>query len=162
MGRLKSIAGAVVSTAQRIPRRLMGWGSHFPTRQAPLQWLLLLLIAALFTACDNPQRTVDGLKKDIVSYRANATDEGRARIEAGFAKLDQQIAKLNQKGDTLKAGVLERQRDDLATDYTASQLGNAVKNAAEAFKGFGKAFERAGKDIDEAVRKQSDAATNEP
>jgi len=121
----------------------------------------LLLCAFVLSACDNPQRTVDQLRKDITDYRAKASDEGRAKIEAGFAKLDEQIAKLNQKGDTIKAGVLEQQRDDLATDYTTAQLGTAVKNAADALKGFGKAFEKAGKDIGDAIKKQTDSATNQ-
>jgi len=120
----------------------------------------LLLCALLLPACDNPQRTVDQLRQDITAYRAQATDEGKTKIEAGFAKLDQQIARLGQRGETLKAETLQRQRDDLATDYTTAQLGNAVKNAADAIKGFGQAFEKAGKEIGDAIKRQTD--TNQP
>lgn len=121
----------------------------------------LIFGAFVLSACDNPQRTVDQLRGDITDYRAKASDESRAKIEAGFVKLDEQIARLNQKGDTLKADVLKQQRDDLATDYTTAQLGTAVKNAADALKGFGRAFEKAGKDIGDAIKKQTDSATNQ-
>lgn len=121
-----------------------------------------LLVALLFAGCDNPQRTVDELKQDLASYRAKATDDGKIRIEVGFEKLDQQIAKLNQKGESLKADVLQGQRDDLATEYTTAQLGKVVNDATEAFKGFGKAFEKAGRDIKQAIQDQNQAASNAP
>ena len=125
-------------------------------------FLSLLVIALVVTGCDNPQRTVDELKADIAAYRAKATDDGKNRIQAGFEKLDQQILKLNEKGETLKAELLQRQRDELAAQFTAAQFGRVVNDAAEALKGFGKAFERAGKEIQGAIQSGKDAATNAP
>ena len=125
-------------------------------------FLALLLVSLFVTGCDNPQRTVDELKSDIAAYRAKATDDGKLRIQSGFEKLDQQILKLNEKGETLKADLLQQQRDELATQFTAAQLGRVVNDAAEALKGFGKAFERAGKEIQGAIQNGKEAATNAP
>jgi hypothetical protein len=58
----------------------------------------LLLGAALLSGCDSPQRTIDSLRKELMEFKAAPDDAKEARIEADFAKLENQIAVVQQKG----------------------------------------------------------------
>ena len=59
----------------------------------------LLLGTVVLSGCDSPQRTIDSLRKELMEFKAAPDDAKEARIEADFAKLENQIAVVQQKGD---------------------------------------------------------------
>lgn len=60
---------------------------------------LLLGALALVIGCDSPQRTVTSLRKEIAEFKAAPDDKRGAKIDQDFAKLERQIAELQQRGD---------------------------------------------------------------
>ena len=59
----------------------------------------LALGAALLAGCDNPQKTVDSLRRELVEFKAAPDERKQAKIDASFAKLEGQITALQKRGD---------------------------------------------------------------
>jgi outer membrane murein-binding lipoprotein Lpp len=106
---------------------------------------------ALLAGCDNPQRTVDSLRKDLMEFRAAPDDAKQARIEADLAKLESQIARLEQSGDP-RAEDLKRQLALLRSDYQTAKITKALLDAKTAIEGFGQAIKETAKSVEDAFK----------
>lgn len=109
---------------------------------------ILLTFAALFlTGCDNPQKTADTLRKEIAGFKASPDEMKQLKIEQSFAKLEQQIAVVEKRGDDIKAAGLRDQLTDLRSDYQAAKMARALNDARNAIQGFGEAVKDGAKSI---------------
>ncbi len=113
--------------------------------------LALALGAALLAGCDSPQRTVDSLRKEIMEFKAAPDEKRQAKIDENFAKLESQIAALQQRGDP-KADDLKRQLASLRADYQAARMSKAVQDARKAIQGFGEALKDTAKSVEDAFK----------
>ena len=86
--------------------------------------LALAVGAALLTGCDSPQRTIDSLRKDITEFKATSDEKTQAKIDESFAKLEGQVAVLQQRGDP-KAEAFKSQLASLRADYQAARMTKA-------------------------------------
>jgi predicted small secreted protein len=115
-------------------------------------FLAFALAAALLAGCDNPQRTVDSLRKEIIEFKAAPDEKRQAKIDEHFARLESQIAALQQRGDP-KAEALKSQLASLRADYQAARMAKAVQDAKNAIQGFGEALRDTAKSVEDAFRK---------
>jgi predicted small secreted protein len=111
-----------------------------------------LVIACALAGCDNPQRTVDRLHKELADYKASPTDAGQAQIEADLAKLDAQASKLATQGKSNEAATYRAAADNLRADYRAARMVRALKDAQTAIQTMGETIKDAGKSIGDAFR----------
>lgn len=116
--------------------------------------LLCALAGCLLTSCDSPDRTIGTLRKDLAAYKVEATAESQARIEAGFQKLDTQIADLKTKGRTAEAAIVESSAANLRADYRAARMAQTLKDAQSAIHSIGTAIKDAGKSIGDAFKEE--------
>lgn len=112
---------------------------------------LLLLVVLSLAGCDNPQRTIDGLRQEIAAFKAAPDDKKQAQIEANFAKLEQQIAQTESK-DPTKADLLKRQYAGLQGDYQAAKLARTLNDAKNAIQGFGEALKEGAKSFSDSLK----------
>jgi predicted small secreted protein len=112
--------------------------------------------AALLAGCDNPQKTVDSLRRELMEFKAAPDETKRAKIDADFAKLENQITALQQRGDG-KADELKRQLASLRGDYQAAKLAKSLQDAKSAIQSFGQALKDTAKGVEEAFK---DSQTN--
>ena len=117
------------------------------------RWTLpaLFLIVFAFAGCDNPQRTVDSLRAEIADFKATPDATKQIQIDANFAKLQNQIVKLEGK-DSTKADALKRQYAGLQGEYQAAKLSKTLNDAKNAIEGFGEAFKEGAKSLGETFR----------
>ena len=97
----------------------------------------LALGAALLAGCDNPQKTVDSLRGELMEFKAAPDERKQAKIDASFAKLESQITALQKRGDE-RTDELKRQMASLRGDYQAAKMAKALQDAKSAIQGFGK------------------------
>jgi predicted small secreted protein len=118
-----------------------------------MKWALAALLfgAALLSGCDSPQRTVDSLRKELTEFKAAPDDAKEARIEADFAKLENQIAVVQQKGDP-RADDLRAQLASLRGEYQTAKIARALQNARSAIQGFGEALKDTAKSVEDALK----------
>jgi site-specific recombinase XerD len=107
--------------------------------------------AALLVGCDNPQKTVDSLRRELVEFKAAPDETKQAKIDADFAKLESQIAALQQRGD-MKADELKKQLASLRGDYQAAKMAKALQDARSAIEGFGEALKDTAKSVEDAFK----------
>ena len=108
----------------------------------------LFLIPLLFlAACDSPKKTLAGLQNEIAAYSIEPTPDAEQKIEAGFEKLDADIAKLNESGKTADAAALQRQVDALRSRYDTARLAGSLQKARNAIQGFGQSVKNLGEQI---------------
>ena len=112
---------------------------------------LLLGALALVIGCDSPQRTVTSLRKEIAEFKAAPDDTRGAKIEQDFAKLERQIAELQQRGDP-SADELRNQLVSLRSEYQAAKISKAVQDARDAIQGFGQALKDTARSVEEAFK----------
>ena len=112
--------------------------------------------AALLAGCDNPQKTVDSLRRELMEFKAAPDETKQAKIDADFAKLENQITALQQRGDG-KADELKRQLASLRGDYQAAKLAKSLQDAKSAIQSFGQALKDTAKGVEEAFK---DSQTN--
>jgi hypothetical protein len=113
--------------------------------------IALLLGAVLLVGCDSPERTVDSLRKEIAEFRIAPDEKTRVKIDRNFAKLERQVADLQQRGDP-RAGELRNQLISLRGDYQAARMSKAVQEAKDAIQGFGEALRNTAKSFEEAFK----------
>jgi hypothetical protein len=113
--------------------------------------IALLLGAVLLVGCDSPERTVDSLRKEIAEFRIAPDEKTRVKIDQNFAKLERQVADLQQRGDP-RAGELRNQLISLRGDYQAARMSKAVQEAKDAIQGFGEALRNTAKSFEEAFK----------
>lgn len=118
--------------------------------------IIILLGAVLLVGCDNPQRTVASLRKEITEFKAAPNEKTRVKIEEDFAKLERQIGELQQRGDP-SADELRNQFVSLRSEFQAAKISKAVQDARDAIQGFGQALKDTAKSVEEAFK---DADTN--
>ena len=116
-----------------------------------LAWLLVAA-ALLLGGCDSPQRTLDGLRRDVADYAATPSDVSAAKIEEGFARLDRQIEELQAKGRGAEARALQDERDLLKARFAGARLGAGLQGLKQAARQVGEAFRQAGETIGGAPR----------
>lgn len=109
----------------------------------------LSLCLALLTGCDNPQRTADSLRRELTEFKATTDAKKQAKIEADFAKLESQIAVLEQRGDK-KTDELKKQLASLRGEYQAAKMAKALQDARSAIQGFGEALKDTAKSVEDA------------
>ena len=115
--------------------------------------LLTLLLPLLFlSACDSPKKTLDSLQREIAAYSIEPTPEAEQKIQAGFEKLDADIAKLNGSGKTAEAAALQRQVDTLRSQYDTARLAGSLQKARNAIQGFGQSVKNLGEQIGEVFK----------
>ena len=113
---------------------------------------LLLIPLLLLAACDSPKKTLDGLQNEIAAYSIEPTPDAEQKIEAGFEKLDADIAKLNETGKATEAAALQRQVDTLRSRYDAARLAGSLQKARNAIQGFGQSVKNLGEQIGEVFK----------
>jgi hypothetical protein len=114
--------------------------------------LLLLLPLLLLVACDSPQKTIEALQRDIAAYSIEPTPAADEKIQAGFAKLDTDISKLNATGKTSEADALQRQIDSLRSQYDTARLAGSLQKARHVIEGFGQSVKNLGQQIGEVFK----------
>ena len=115
--------------------------------------LLTLLLPLLFlSACDSPKKTLDSLQREIAAYSIEPGPEAEQKIQAGFEKLDADIAKLNDSGKTAEAAELQRQVDNLRSQYDTARLAGSLQKAQNAIQGFGQSVKNLGEQIGEVFK----------
>jgi len=115
--------------------------------------LLTLLLPLLFlSACDSPKKTLDSLQREIAAYSIEPGPEAEQKIQAGFEKLDADIAKLNDSGKTAEAAELQRQVDTLRSQYDTARLASSLHKARNAIQGFGQSVKNLGEQIGEVFK----------
>jgi len=112
---------------------------------------LLLGALALVIGCDSPQRTVTSLRKEIAEFKAAPDDKRGEKIDQDFAKLERQIAELQQRGDP-SADELRNQLVSLRSEYQAAKISKAVQDARDAIQGFGQALKDTARSVEEAFK----------
>jgi hypothetical protein len=112
---------------------------------------LLLGTLALVIGCDSPQRTVTSLWKEIAEFKAAPDDKRGEKIDQDFAKLERQIAELQQRGDP-SADELRNQLVSLRSEYQAAKISKAVQDARDAIQGFGQALKDTARSVEEAFK----------
>jgi uncharacterized protein YukE len=120
--------------------------------------LFVLLIVAL-AGCDNPQNTVDQVRREIATYKAAPSDAEQVKIEADLAKLDVQIKKLAESGKTVEAESYRNTAENLKADYRAARMMRAMDDAKAAVKDIGDAVKQAGKSIGDVFREPTPSPT---
>jgi len=113
---------------------------------------LLLIPLLLLAACDSPKKTLDALQNEIAAYSIEPTPDAEKKIEAGFEKLDADIAKLNETGKATEAAALQRQVDTLRSRYDAARLAGSLQKARNAIQGFGQSVKNLGEQIGEVFK----------
>ena len=111
----------------------------------------LALGAALLAGCDNPQKTVDSLRRELVEFKAAPDERKQAKIDASFAKLESQITALQEKGDE-RTDELKRQMASLRGDYQAAKMAKALQDAKSAIQGFGEALKDTARSVEDAFK----------
>jgi len=114
--------------------------------------LTLLLPLVFLSACDSPKKTLDSLQREIAAYSIEPTPEAEQKIQAGFEKLDADIAKLNGSGKTAEAAALQRQVDTLRSQYDTARLAGSLQKARNAIQGFGQSVKNLGEQIGEVFK----------
>lgn len=110
---------------------------------------LAAVLAVFLVSCDNPQRNIDSLRRDIAAFRATPTDAAQAQIEADLSKLESQIAALNNPE---KQQLFRLQVKDLRGDFQAAKIARTVNDAKNAILGVGEAFKDGARTIQEAFQ----------
>jgi len=111
------------------------------------------LLAALFiSGCDSPQSTIDKLRKEIIEFQAKPDAEKQIAIEKDFVKLEEQVGKLEAKGDD-KANIYKSQLASLRNDYQAAKMAKAMEDAKNAIQGLGEAMKDGAKGIGDFFNK---------
>lgn len=121
--------------------------------------LVIAVIALTLVGCDNPQRTVDTLQKEITAFKTTPDDKKQLEIEQNLAKLEAQVEKLQKKGDA-RADEFAKELTALRTDYQAAKMAKALEDAKKALQGFGEALKEGVKSVGDAFR-QNTNSTNE-
>ncbi len=111
----------------------------------------LALGAALLAGCDNPQKTVDSLRRELMEFKAAPDERKQAKIDASFAKLESQITALQEKGDE-RTDELKRQMASLRGDYQAAKMAKALQDAKSAIQGFGEALKDTARSVEDAFK----------
>ena len=111
----------------------------------------LALGAALLAGCDNPQKTVDSLRRELMEFKAAPDERKQAKIDASFAKLESQITALQERGDE-RTDELKRQMASLRGDYQAAKMAKALQDAKSAIQGFGEALKDTAKSVEDAFK----------
>ena len=115
--------------------------------------ILLLLLPLLFlVACDSPQKTIEALQRDIAAYSIEPTPAAEEKIQAGFARLDADISKLNAAGKSSEAEALQRQVVALRSQYDTARLAGSLQKARNAIEGFGQSVKNLGEQIGEVFK----------
>lgn len=128
--------------------------------------MLFLLLIALACGPGPAERAADRVRNDIAAYAKEPNEARRADVDAGFARLDAEIAALRAEAAKQESAErtrtqervagLERTRDDLRADYLHAQA-QAVTDAAKdtvrsVGESIGRGLEEAGKRLREAAQ----------
>jgi hypothetical protein len=113
---------------------------------------IILPALLILTSCDSPKRTLHGLQRDIAAYSIDPTPEAEQKIQAGFEKLDADIAKLNGTEKNAEAAALQRQVETLRYQYDAARLAGSLQKARNAIQGLGQSVKKLGEQIGEVFK----------
>jgi len=86
-----------------------------------------------------------------MEFKAAPDETKQAKIDADFAKLESQIAALQQRGD-VKADELKKQLASLRGDYQTAKMAKALQDAKSAIEGFGEALKDTAKSVEDAFK----------
>jgi uncharacterized lipoprotein YajG len=120
--------------------------------------ILLLLGLLLWSGCDNPERTVQTLEKQISAYTEQPTAPAEAEIEASFSRLDAEISRLQARGQTAEANQLSQQRVNLRARYEAARLAGGLLKARQALENVGETVRQVGQQIGDSIREATQPA----
>lgn len=111
-----------------------------------------ILAAVALTGCDSPQRTVETLRREIAVYKQNPTPEQEAKVEGEFARLDQQIARLEADNKVAEATSYRSTAGNLRADFRSAKMAQQIRDAQNAIEGIGDAIKDAGRSIGDIFR----------
>lgn len=86
-----------------------------------------------------------------MEFKAAPDETKQAKIDAYFAKLETQIAALQQRGD-VKADELKKQLASLRGDYQTAKMAKALQDAKSAIEGFGEALKDTAQSVEDAFK----------
>lgn len=118
-------------------------------RLLPVLAVLALLALA---GCDSPERTTASLQRELASYSEKPEPATAARIEAGFERLDGQIAKLRAAGRDQEANTWQQECDAMRLRFTAAKMAGSIQNMKQAAQNLGNAFRQAGEALGDALK----------
>lgn len=101
----------------------------------------------ILLGCDSPQRTIDQLRQEIADYPASPTPAADSKISQGFAELDAEIARLQNKGRSSDAATLQGMRNELQGQYEAARVSATIRKTTDTVKQLGDTFRQAGEEI---------------
>jgi Sec-independent protein translocase protein TatA len=113
--------------------------------------IAVLVGAILLIGCDSPQRTVASLRKEIAEFKTAPNEKTRVQIDQDLAKLERQIAELQQRGDP-SADELRNQLVSFRSEYQAAKISKAVQDTRNAIQGFGEALKETARSVEEAFK----------
>jgi len=125
----------------------------------PTAALVVLCLAFGLAGCDSPTRTVETTRRQITEFQAAPNEKTQAAVQESLAKLDAQVEALEKKGDTIQADLFRREASRLRSDFQATKISKAFRDAKNAIQGIGDAFQKAGKIIGDTLK---DDETNAP
>jgi hypothetical protein len=117
--------------------------------------VILGMICLALVACDSPQRTIEQLSDEITNYPVSPTPAAESAISAGFAKLDAEISRLQTKGRSNDAAILQQTRNQLQAEYDAAKVSATIKKTTDTVKQFGENVRQAGEEIGDIFRGSS-------
>jgi hypothetical protein len=134
---------------------------NFPGSTKITALLSVILFAVALGGCDNPQNTIDTLRKEIAAFKTTPDDKKQLEIEQNLAKLETQVYDLQKKGD-VKADDYARELISLRTDYQSAKMAKTLDDAKKALEGFGGALKDGVKSFSDAFHKDTNTnATNQ-
>lgn len=110
------------------------------------------VVMMIWSGCAKPQDILQTLQTEVSAYASKPSDEAAAKIEADFERLDEEIAKLRQDGQTARADDLAQQEAALQAQFLAARMTVSLLKAKEAAQGIGEAFRKAGQAFGEALQ----------
>lgn len=116
---------------------------------------LLFLAAFCLSSCDSPQHTVDRLRKEIADFKASPTDEKQAAIEKSFAKLNEQIAALENSGKSTEAAGYQQDASDLLGEYQVAKFARTLQDTKRSLEGLGDVFKKGVQEVKDAFSSPS-------
>ncbi len=130
-----------------------------------------VVLALAFAACgpSSVAESVEELREDLTTWRADPSDANAAQVEAAFAHLEADIATLRAEalrtdGEAradaqARAAELERTRNELRAEFTREQVRKVADAAQDAVRAMGASI---GKGLEEAGKRLREAAGTPP
>lgn len=123
------------------------------------QQALLSLFAALailqILGCSRPEDFVEQAQVHLREFRAEPNAERQAAVETSLTRLQEEVRRLESRGESTKAQMLQEKLETLRAEFAAAKIAGTVLEAQRAVQGFGEAVREAAKSFTEAFKTNS-------